>query len=641
MIDVQITEVTIRIVVSLALVASVIVGGCSNSSSDDSIYPASVSSGTDTRGQTNVGSQNNSTSGTTTVNMSSSSVDNSKSTATDTSSGSETGTNSSTNSGSKSVPNSSSDRSSTQAISSPSNTGTGNTELVWRRKYYFKSSVYDACAFPEAEKPRTVNAGTEAHELFFLRSKLEENSYLGKQTIDINPYDFTSNSKNFSDHLKNMTRSNSYYHELLKSTQSFRSLPKSKYSHAVSLREYINRTNLVEAASFGIIWEIVEDGSGLEIFVKYGSRGVKRGDRLLQIGDIRIDSVTDATTREKLFEELFPVYDVLVSKYQLHGEEKNVEFVFSDYESEKIKKISLLSRYYIMPEFPYTKVLLVDGRKVSYINVNDLKLRGRYASGVSNWAYSKLKWIYSYPPHEGVSDMILDLRYAETGTIEFASQLAFMITGEGASKGKSFGTYDHNSDHLNLSHYNRVVPFINACRKLYPCRPPDLSTWDFWYYDAFNRIADDYARKLEPVFNLDRVFILTSEETCGVSEVLINSLVGIDFDVILIGTGTCGKPYHGSYYGSCGIRYFVPEFRFLNHKKFGDYIDGFRPENSPFEKGIPVKGCYVEEDLTKQLGSEDENLLAAALQYRKDGTCPALPENPVQSASSEYFPRVW
>lgn len=153
--------------------------------------------------------------------------------------------------------------------------------------------------------------------------------------------------------------------------------------------------------------------------------------------------------------------------------------------------------------------------------------------------------------------------------------------------------------------------------------------------------VEEYSEKFEPVFNLGRVFILTSKETCGVSEVLINSFMGIDFDVILIGTGTCGKPFYGRYYGSCGIKYFVPEFRFLNNKKFGHYIGGFRPENSPFEKGIPVKGCYVEEDLTKQLGSEDENLLAAALQYREDGTCPTLPENPVQSASSEYFPRVW
>ena len=71
MVDVQITQGSIRIVVSLALIASVIVGGCSNSSSDDSNYPASISSGAGTAGQTNVNYPNNSTSGTTTVNTSS------------------------------------------------------------------------------------------------------------------------------------------------------------------------------------------------------------------------------------------------------------------------------------------------------------------------------------------------------------------------------------------------------------------------------------------------------------------------------------------------------------------------------------------------------------------------------------------
>ena len=336
------------------------------------------------------------------------------------------------------------------------------------------------------------------------------------------------------------------------------------------------------------------------------------------------------------------VYDCLEKDYKTR-EKEEIEFVLFDHELNRLKKISILPRGYAMPRFPVTRVLVVDGRKVGYINVNDLYVTGGFATGVSDSAYSTLKRIFNYGPHKGVSDMILDLRYAESGAIEFASQLAYMITGEEPSKGKQFGSYDHNSGHLVLSHYNRVVPFIDACRKLYPCNKWGLAGTlaNLFFYQVLTDNVEEYSKKLEPVFSLGRVFILTSEETCGISEVLINGFLGIDFDVILIGTGTCGKPYHGRYYGSCGIKYFVPEFRFLNNKKFGDYIDGFRPENSPFEKGIPVKGCYVEEDLTKQLGSEDENLLAAALQYREDGTCPTLPENPVQSASSEYFPTVW
>ena len=516
MVDVQITHVNIRIVVGLALVAGVIIGGCSNSSSDDSIYPVSTSPGTDTHGQTRINNANNSpsgsttvnypsnsTSGTTTVSMSSSSVDNSKSTAANTSSssGRDTDPNSSANSVSQSPPNTSPGPSSSQAKSNTSNTLTG-TELVWRRKYYFKSSVYDACAFPETVKPKRVNAGTEPHELFFVRSKLEENSYFGKQIVDLNPYDFTSNPKNFSDHLKNMTRSDSYYHKLLGSTPGFQSVPRNKYSHSISVRDYINRTNLVEGASFGVVWKLVKNGTGLEIFAKKGARGIKRGDKLIQIGDIRIDSVTDTTTREKLFKELFPFYDGLVSDYyddnlytvndcvdsvlnqdsytgdDLYGclekeyktqEEEEVEFVLFDHELNRVKKISILPRGYAMPGFPVTRVLVVDGRKVGYINVNDLYLRGGFATGVSDSAYSTLKRIYYYGPHKGVADMILDLRYAESGAIEFASQLAFMITGEGPSKGKQFVSYHHNSKHLVLSHLNREVPFIDACRKMYPC----------------------------------------------------------------------------------------------------------------------------------------------------------------------------
>ncbi len=73
--------------------------------------------------------------------------------------------------------------------------GTG-TELVWRRKYYFSSELYDSCAFPDAVKHTEVKLGSEVHELFYIRSKIEENSFLNKQIIDLNPYDYVRSPKN-------------------------------------------------------------------------------------------------------------------------------------------------------------------------------------------------------------------------------------------------------------------------------------------------------------------------------------------------------------------------------------------------------------------------------------------------------------
>ena len=663
MVDVKITQGNIRIVVSLALFASVIVGGCSNSSSDDSNYPASISSGADTAGQTNVNYPNKPTSGTTTGSMSSSSVDNSGSTSVNTSSssGSDTGANSPANSGSKSPPNTSQDRSSSQAISSPSDTVPG-TELVWRRKYYFKSSVYKACAFPDEIKPYKANAGTEAHELFYIRSKLNENSFLNNQIVDNNPYDYTVEPKRFTDHLANMTGNNSYYEDLLSSAHSVKSIPRAKYMHSISQREFANRGNLVGVASFEIGWDIKENGSNLEIFVKFIDRWtankssgstIRRGDKLVKINNIVINKVNNSSERQNLFDTLFPVPSAYVDPEDIINKDTKVDFVFEDKDSKQLKTLSLKTERFwgrvrktnfgtIIAENQWT----IDGRKAFYLGINRLgeDIRGGiFEPGISEAVYNSFRR-YSKVSSDTAEkpDLILDLRYTETGEMVFASQLAYLIAGSITTQSKKFGSYEYSSGKLTLSHTNKIVPFIDNCRKMYPCYPHggDGGFYGIYYW-IVNDNYPDYQYPMIPGLNLERVFILTSEDTCGISEVLINSLLGIDFEVILIGTGTCGKPYYGDYYGNCGIKYFVPEFRFINDKNFGDYFDGFKPENSPYEKGISVKGCYVEEDLDQELGSRDENLASAALQYSKDGTCPSLPSTPKQGASSEHFPLVW
>jgi hypothetical protein len=44
---------------------------------------------------------------------------------------------------------------------------------------------------------------------------------------------------------------------------------------------------------------------------------------------------------------------------------------------------------------------------------------------------------------------------------------------------------------------------------------------------------------------------------------------------------------------------------------------------------VRVPGCQVADDLTRELGDRNEALLAAALQFRTNGTCPAQPAGAV------------
>ena len=114
--------------------------------------------------------------------------------------------------------------------------------------------------------------------------------------------------------------------------------------------------------------------------------------------------------------------------------------------------------------------------------------------------------------------------------------------------------------------------------------------------------------------------MLAQHGTCSASEALINGLRGVDVEVVLIGGTTCGKPYGFTAKDNCGYSYFPIEFVGVNNKGFGDYADGFVPAGSG---ATGVKGCQVADDLDRPLGDTGEGMLAAAMQYRLDGTCPA------------------
>jgi hypothetical protein len=126
-----------------------------------------------------------------------------------------------------------------------------------------------------------------------------------------------------------------------------------------------------------------------------------------------------------------------------------------------------------------------------------------------------------------------------------------------------------------------------------------------------------------PTLNLSRVFVLTGSNTCSASESVMNSLAGVDVEVIQIGSTTCGKPY--GFYGidNCGTTYFTIQFKGENNKGFGDYTDGFSASNQTGPRGTVVPGCSVADDFTHALGDPAENRLAAALAYRDGVACPA------------------
>jgi carboxyl-terminal processing protease len=240
------------------------------------------------------------------------------------------------------------------------------------------------------------------------------------------------------------------------------------------------------------------------------------------------------------------------------------------------------------------KVIDTPTGKVAYLTFNDFNAV----------AEKQLIDAFTLFQGQGVSDLVIDMRYNGGGLLGIASELGYMIAGPSALN-KTFERLVYNSK------TPPDAPFLFA-NKAYGFTAPN---------PAVNGQA-------LPSLGLKHVTVLTTADTCSASESVINGLRGIDVQVDIIGGGTCGKPYGFTPVDNCGTTYFSIQFQGVNAKGFGDYADGFTPT------------CTVADDYAHAQGDTAEGLLAAALAYRTGNACPtsrasAVPLKLVRPAAKE------
>ncbi len=226
---------------------------------------------------------------------------------------------------------------------------------------------------------------------------------------------------------------------------------------------------------------------------------------------------------------------------------------------------------------PISRVITASGgAKVGYIAFNDHVLT---AEGQLRDAITSLKT-------QGVSDLVLDLRYNRGGYLFIASQLAYMVAGEALTANKTFERLQYNDK--RASETNRsATPFFNCMLNL----------------------NDSSCGASLPSLDLERVYVLSGPGTCSASEAVINGLRGIDVQVVIVGGTTCGKPFGFTAKDNCGISYFPIEFKGVNAKGNGDYEAGF------------TATCPASDDFDHPLGDPAERLLSIALNHRTTSTC--------------------
>jgi len=174
---------------------------------------------------------------------------------------------------------------------------------------------------------------------------------------------------------------------------------------------------------------------------------------------------------------------------------------------------------------------------------------------------------------EGINELVLDLRYNTGGRIDIAGKLASQIGGNLVAN-RDFARFEYNSRYAN------------------------------------NNFAYQYPAQTNAL-DLSRVFVLSTEETCSASEMVINGLRPF-VDVITVGGTSCGKPYGTNGDEACGKVMHALRVSFVNADGAGDYYAGLNAD------------CPANDNLADTLGNPTEALFSSALEYIRTGSCSAI-----------------
>ncbi|MEL1242615.1 S41 family peptidase [Flavobacterium flavipallidum] len=230
------------------------------------------------------------------------------------------------------------------------------------------------------------------------------------------------------------------------------------------------------------------------------------------------------------------------------------------------------------------KVITNGTHKIGYLMYN-----GFYSS-----SESELNDVFGYFKSEGITDLVLDLRYNGGGLVPTAARLASMITGQ--FTGKIFSELAYNA---KKSFLNRKYTFVSTLN----------------------------GKSLNSI-NLSTVYVLTTRSTASASELIVN---GLDpyINVVQIGDYTYGKNvasvtlYDSPTFTKTNIN---PNHRYamqlivansVNAVGFGDYsYVGLKPDYQLTER---IKTMGV-------LGDPNEPLLSTAIGKITGTTKLILPE---------------
>ena len=430
---------------------------------------------------------------------------------------------------------------------------------------------FSGAAYPDKQ-------GSFADENNWLRA-ISHDRYLWYDEIaDVDPNAYASSANQVRDYFKLMKRSATTASEK----------PKDPHLHAFNSlnQKQFDRSGV--QVGYGVKWAVLRNDPPRKVVVAFvetnspaSAVGLARGAEIIAADGVDLVIAEDIDTLNNALNSV--------------DTKRSHSFQVLDPGSTKPRKITMTRAKITIDPVPHVDVIDTPSGPVGYLIFNE-HITGAEQALID--AVASLR-------DRNITDLILDLRYNAGGAWEIASQIAYMIAGPNATSGQTFFFKQPNNKHPSIDPNTKET-----------LTPKPFLTKASGKYSA----AKDTAY---PYLNLERVYVLTSNETCSASEAIINGLRGIDIEVLQFGGTTCGKPYAHYPWENCGTTYLSIQYQIVNAKGFGDYADGFSPSNLGSVTGKLVPGCAVDDDFSIALGDPSEAMLSAALAYRESpGTCP-------------------
>ena len=464
--------------------------------------------------------------------------------------------------------------------------GTPMTPVGWTSGVFQAASNYEAkCAVPRTgldpftNKAYPDRAGALLDENNWLRSWNNDLYLWFSEVTDKDPSLFTTTDA---------------YFKVLKTTATTASgAAKDKFHFTYATADWEALSQNGTQAGYGASWVIIAGTPPRQLLVAFTepnspatTNGIVRGTEVRFVDGVDLVNAADQASVDTLNAGLFPT-----AINQSHT------FQVLDPGASALRTITMVSANIVANPVQYAQTIPTASGDVGYMLFND-HLATSEAALVS--AFTTLQ-------AAAVSDLVLDIRYNGGGYLDIASEVAYMVAGAGPTAGMTFELTQFNSKH----------PTIDPVTGQTITPTPFLTTTQ-----GFSTTAGQPL----PTLNLTRVFVLTGPDTCSASEAIINGLRGVGVQVIQIGSTTCGKPYGFYPQDNCGTTYFSIQFQGVNAANFGDYTDGFSPNNQPAPFGVKLPGCSIADDFTHALGDPAEARLAAVMGYRNvPGACPLPP----------------